>query len=58
MSGFFVSTHLVAKVRINLILEEEINLLLDRLAKEQHRKRSAIVTLALLAFAEKSRKRN
>jgi hypothetical protein len=44
------------KIRVQLVIPKEINDLIDRLAKEQFRSRSAIVTLAMLAFAEKSKK--
>jgi hypothetical protein len=42
------------KVRIQLLIDESINQLLEQLAKQQRRTRSAIVELALLAYAQKS----
>jgi hypothetical protein len=41
------------KIRIQLMMSEEINKLLDDLARKELRTRSAIVELALLAYAAK-----
>jgi Ribbon-helix-helix protein, copG family len=41
------------KIRIQLTMSEEINKLLDDLARKELRTRSAIVELALLAYAAK-----